>query len=242
MMKNTILPLSLTTTLLLAAHSLSAADTTAIHLAGQKLGPQVKTTAEGNLRIAPENPLSTALDLFEIKSPQIRGESFVIEGEIRYADVDQAGFLEMWTHLPAKGDLPKVQFFSRTMAISGPMQKIHGSSDWRSFQLPAMIDDGSKRLPTKLDLNLYLPGKGWVEIRNVSVRSPYSITTPTAPATADSDAAPNNPESPSTDKLAGLVGTVVGVAIAVTAMLLYRAKRNKELRQMSHIDTTSSQK
>ena len=48
------------------------------------------------------------------------------------------------------------------------MQKITASSDWREFQLPFYLgSDENKGSPTRLAVNLMLPGKGTVYLSDV---------------------------------------------------------------------------
>lgn len=108
--------------------------------------------------------------LFHLEKPAIRNQSYALVGEVRYQGMPPESFLEMWNHFPAKrgGKEIDASFFSRTMGDSGPMGKLAGNSDWRPFQLPFFMDDGSKRTPLKLTFNIQFQGAGgMVEIRNL---------------------------------------------------------------------------
>jgi hypothetical protein len=82
---------------------------------------------------------------------------YAMEGSIRYQDVEGDGYLEMWSVFPDGG-----RYFSRTLEPAGARGVIAGSSDWRAFQLPFASNGGPG--PTRVDLNLVLPGAGMVEI------------------------------------------------------------------------------
>jgi hypothetical protein len=69
--------------------------------------------------------------------------------------VQGTAFVEMWSAFPGGGE-----YFSRTLADSGPMRKITGSSDWRDIVLPFYRKPGM--LPNKLWVNVVLPGAGKV--------------------------------------------------------------------------------
>jgi hypothetical protein len=105
--------------------------------------------------------------ILSIKNPGITSPSYAINGEIKYTDVDGVSYLEMWNYFPEAKS-----YFTRTMASSGPLQSIQGSSDWRQFSLPFYVRDESGWLadrPERLQLNLFLKGKGTVFIRSVSL-------------------------------------------------------------------------
>lgn len=102
------------------------------------------------------------LPLLTIDSPGVTKQNHAIGGEIRYTEVAGTGFVEMWTNYENGGS-----YFSRTLGESGPMAKLSGSSEWRPFLLPFF--GAPNTTPTKLQVNLVLPGGGSVEFRNVSL-------------------------------------------------------------------------
>ena len=55
-----------------------------------------------------------------------------------------------------------VRYFSRTLADSGPMMQLRGSSDWRPFMLP--FDATGAPAPSRLVFNVVLPGRGVVDL------------------------------------------------------------------------------
>ena len=91
--------------------------------------------------------------LATLEPPKIESRTYVIRGKIRYQAVEGDGYLEMWNHFANGGP-----FFTKTLAKSGgPLGVIHGSSDSRKFALP--FDKGNEPSPTKLEINLVLPGQ-----------------------------------------------------------------------------------
>ena len=87
----------------------------------------------------------------------------MIKGEVKVSnwEPDLTGYLEMWSHLPAKkgGSEIASSFFSRTKSPAGPLKILeHDDDQWRPFILPANINDGSGRKPLRLDLNVILEG------------------------------------------------------------------------------------
>jgi hypothetical protein len=95
--------------------------------------------------------------LVVIEDPGIQKERYVVRGRIRYEGVEGDGYLEMWS------DFNEGSYFTRTLAPAGPMQKITGSSDWRDFGL-LFDSSGAKAPPSRLTINLVLPGKGEVSL------------------------------------------------------------------------------
>ena len=59
------------------------------------------------------------------------------------------------------------RYFSRTLATAGPLQSLSGSADWRPFTLPFFGAEG--RRPTRIEVNLVLPGAGSVELGRLSL-------------------------------------------------------------------------
>ena len=107
--------------------------------------------------------------LVELPEPGISSSLYALKGMVRYADVQGEGFLQMDNHFGELGT-----FFTKSLASTGPMGKISGSSDWRLFVLPFYASsgdptDGASPLPEKLSLSLYLPGSGTVSIADVAL-------------------------------------------------------------------------
>jgi hypothetical protein len=88
--------------------------------------------------------------------PPVDGPGYAIWGKVRYQGVEGSGFLEMWSVFPGG------RYFSRTTDTEGPVARITGNSDWRTFELPFRVQDGAA--PSRLEVNLILPGKGTVWI------------------------------------------------------------------------------
>ena len=64
--------------------------------------------------------------------------------------------------------MPEGQYFSRTLGDSGEMGKITGTRDWRNFTLP-FDPTGASSPPTRLEINLILPGHGTVYLTPVKL-------------------------------------------------------------------------
>jgi hypothetical protein len=93
--------------------------------------------------------------LLVIDAPGVDRPAYAVTGQVRYEGVAGQGYLEMWSTLPDGR-----RYFSRTLADSGPLSRLEGRSDWRAFQLPFMLGDGPA--PSRLEINLVLPGAGRV--------------------------------------------------------------------------------
>lgn len=107
--------------------------------------------------------------LLEIADPGISSPVYALKGMIRYEDVEGEGFLQLDNHFGETGT-----FFTKSLAPTGPLGKITGSSDWRPFVLPFYTNSGDQAdspslLPEKLSLAVYLPGSGTVSLREVAL-------------------------------------------------------------------------
>ena len=118
------------------------------------------------INAAPGKPFQL---LIELSDPGITSPVYALKGMIRYENVQGDGFLQLDNHFGARGT-----FFTKSLASAGPLRKISGSSDWRTFSLPFYANSGDQAsgtspLPEKLSLGLYLPGSGMVSIRGVGL-------------------------------------------------------------------------
>jgi hypothetical protein len=136
----------------------------------KELADAGKLTA-GTLTGAPDNALKVenhgpgamSATVLTIVQPKITTDFYAVTGEVRYDNVEGDGFLEMWSHFGETA-----AYFSRTLGITGPMAKLTGTSDWRAFTLPFNAKGASSR-PSKLVVNVYLPGNGSVFLRNLKL-------------------------------------------------------------------------
>ncbi len=106
-----------------------------------------------------------SLTILTIEAPRITSSRYAIAGHVRYEGVEGAGYLEMWSHFPGGG-----QYFSRTLADTGPMMKLQGTSGWRSFTLP-FDATGAPSPPSRLVVNVALPGRGVVTLGPLTLAS-----------------------------------------------------------------------
>jgi len=124
--------------------------------------------ADGRVELEITNTADAPLQwhLTTIDRPAITSMIYEITGDIRYEGVDGSGYLEMWSCFPPAGPgYPEGRYFSSTLGKvgSGPMEPIAGTSDWRTFELP-FDRTGSANPPDRLELNIFLPGRGTVYI------------------------------------------------------------------------------
>jgi hypothetical protein len=81
----------------------------------------------------------------------------------------------MWNDFAAAG-----RFVSRTWGPAGsdPMSKITGTSSWRTFLLPFFRIGAATAVPTRLEINVFLPGHGVVFLGPMKLMQPGSATAP----------------------------------------------------------------
>ncbi|MDB6059639.1 MAG: hypothetical protein JWO95_3483, partial [Verrucomicrobiales bacterium] len=148
-----------------AQETVATLDWKAIQQSGQGAtsGTVVTTNGQTFLKIA-SNDAGLETRLLTITNPPISKHLYAITGQIKYEGVSGDGYLEMWSYFPPlNAGMPEGKFFSRTMAQYGEMKKINGTSDWRDFILP-FNSEGASGAPTRLEVNIVLPGKGNVYV------------------------------------------------------------------------------
>ncbi|PWU20292.1 MAG: hypothetical protein C5B50_04310 [Verrucomicrobia bacterium] len=133
------------------------------------------------LRISNTNETSLQTKLLVITNPAISKMQYAIIGEVKHEGVRGGGYFELWNYFPPlRTDMVGIQYFSRTLAESGPMGKLQGTSSWRAFTLP-FDRTGTDKAPTRLEINLYLPAQGTVYIGPVKLVE-YEEDLPAEPA------------------------------------------------------------
>jgi hypothetical protein len=108
------------------------------------------------LQLRAAAPGTTSYRLVTIDHPGVTAPGYVIVGQVRYLGVEGQGYFEMWSVFPNGQRL-----FSRTLAADGALAALHGESSWRGFALPFSLSD-TDGTPTRLEINLVLPGRGTV--------------------------------------------------------------------------------
>jgi len=133
------------------------------------------------LKIEHASDDAASITVLTIEDPGITTSRYAIVGQVRCADVMKPGHLELLNYFPDGGP-----YFSRTLMDAGPMQKLQGTSVWRAFELPFTLTDSPLR-PTKLELNVVLPGRGTVclsPLRLVQYGTPQPTRRPARAADA----------------------------------------------------------
>ena len=158
------------------------------------------------LRLVSKSTQGSTFALAEVDDPKITGDRYSVVGRVRYEGVEGAGYLEMWSVFADGG-----RYFTRTLAGSGPLGKLHGTSGWRAFELPFFLEGNAP--PNRLELNVVLPGRGIV------VLGPLSL----APA--------GSAAGWWSERTAGVVGAIAGSVIgligAVFGVLAARARARR---------------
>src|SRR5215471_9720075 len=184
----------------------------------KELGDTGKLTA-GTFTGAPDNALKVenrgpgamSATVLTIAKPKISTDFYAVTGEVRYDNVEADGFLEMWSHFGETA-----AYFSRTLGLAGPMAKLTGTSDWRAFTLPFNAKGASSR-PSKLVVNVQLPGKGSVFLRNLKLVQSTGF-----------DRAATKTGAWWSDRTVGIVGGLVGAIIGcIGALTEWLAARGK---------------
>lgn len=131
-------------------------------------GEVVSLNGKSVLKIENTNDTALQLHLFTITSPPVSHTVYALTGQVKYDNVQGAGYLEMWNFFSPSPGLPEAQAFSRTLGNAGDTGKLTGTCDWRSFSLP-FDRTGASGPPTRLEINIFLPGKGTVYLSPVKL-------------------------------------------------------------------------
>jgi len=103
-----------------------------------------------------------------IEDPPITAAIYALSGHMRYAGVDRESYLELNQTFPDGNT-----YFTRTLAESGPMGRILGNSDWRSFALPfnrePKTGEAAVPAPVTLTFRLVMNGHGSVELADLQL-------------------------------------------------------------------------
>jgi hypothetical protein len=155
-----------------------------------------------SLRVVHRRAAAVTLPLATIERPAIRTARYALRGRVRYEGVAPGSYLEMWSHLPEGA------FFSRSLAQSGPLRRLEGSSGWRTFVLPFFNREGGPP-PDRLVLNLVLTGAGTVDIGPLELVQLAAGEDPLAGAVAWWSG-----------RQAGLFGAVAGSTLGILGALI----------------------
>lgn len=161
-------------------HVLREVSWTKLQAAGELSAGEVES-GEGpgpseELKIASTSPEPETIRILDIEHPGVTASKYALVGQIRYDDVAPGSYLEMWSHFPDGN-----QYFTRTLARSGPLGSLEGSSDWRPVWLPFTVLQG-KVVPEKLEVNVVFTGGGTVYLSPLRlVQSTGSLAPPAVP-------------------------------------------------------------
>jgi hypothetical protein len=182
--------------------------------AGKLTAGTITGAPDNALKVENPGPRAMSATVLTIVQPKITTDFYAVTGDMRYDNVEGDGFLEMWSHFGETA-----AYFSRTLGITGPMAKLTGTSDWRTFTLPFNAKGASSR-PSKLVVNVQLPAKGSVFLRNLKL----------VQSTGFGGAATQTGGSWS-DRTAGIIGGVGGALIGcLGALIEWLAVRGKAQR------------
>ena len=179
--------------------------------------------------------------LLSLENPGIHAKAYALRCSVRYSDVESAGYLEMWNVFPAGEEgKPDLRAFSRTMGQAGPMAKITGTTDWRPAILPFNAD-GAKGDLKKLEVNLFLPGKGRVEIKDVELVEFGDAATMWQLLQRATDAMLAPPSQPALNSakdwpMSGIASLGLVSASAMAMWFIVKKRRDTEQRRMKALD------
>jgi hypothetical protein len=112
--------------------------------------------AEGNgWRI--ESREKRTVRLFEVPNPGAEQCMLTYRARMKAANLQGGAYLEMWCRLAGQGE-----FFSK-----GLHQKVAGTTDWGSYEVPFYLKKGQR--PDLIKLNLTVEGAGTVWMKDLEL-------------------------------------------------------------------------
>lgn len=195
--------------------------------------PLTGTVVDGELIVEVDE--AGVYPLLVIEEPEVQPPQFQIDGTVRYEGVVGIAYFEMWTVLPDGS-----RYFTRTLADSGPLQFMTGTSEERPFSLPFELGDGGP-VPTRLEINLVTEGSGRFWVGPLSI-APTGAEPATTVATSDATVSTEVEGEVDTSGLWWGVGAlvVVGVAVSFVWLRSIRKRRAEEERRMNAMDSLRS--
>ncbi len=164
---------------------------------GKPPGPQEQ------LKIENPGDEPRTFTILVLEKPGISASQYALVGQVRCEGVQGKGYLEMWNHF-ADGK----RFFSKTLGSSGPLRNLEGSCPWRPFALPFHAGERPDR-PTRLVLNVVLPGRGTVYLSPLRLVQHSVDEHPVAIAGTWWD-----------DRTGGLIGGILGTVLGCLGGLI----------------------
>jgi hypothetical protein len=175
-----------------------------------------------------------ALPLWKLEKPGITKKCYALRGRVRHREVSGAAYFELWNEFPAeKAGEGKPKYFTRTLAESGPMSRLTGTSEWRELFIPFDATQAPQP-PDALELNLNLAGSGEVEVTSLALvefEDTKALWSAMIAGFASSATA-----SPSARYLAPAL-IVVGVAVLLAWLLWRKIRHDTEARRMRAMDS-----
>jgi len=130
--------------------------------AGEFVVPEAAGIDEA-LRVENTESAPKTVQVLVLDNPGVSSIRYAITGRVRYEGMEGISYLETWNHFSDGG-----AYFTRTLADSGPLGSLRGSSDWREFSLP-FSSNRETGPPTKIVLNVTFAGRGTVDLGPVRI-------------------------------------------------------------------------
>jgi hypothetical protein len=108
-----------------------------------------------------ENPTGKAKEwmILSMDKPAVTSRDYAVVGQVRYEHMEGDAYLEMLSTFEGPHT-----YFTRTLADSGLLKKLSGTSGWRPFALPFNVGQGKVEDLQSVTLRLIQPGRGTVEL------------------------------------------------------------------------------
>jgi hypothetical protein len=185
----------------------------------QESVPWLPTVSKENIVVHPAGKLDKSIDavvvqvdggdartttrVVSLDAPKVPSHRYQLKGRVKVENVVGDGYVEMLNTFPKIG-----VYFTKTLENDGPLGKLTGTGDWRDVELPFVSQEGV--LPSKIEVNVVLPGKGKVYL------TPFTVAKYEGPAELEASAK----NAWWSDRAAGLIGGSAGGTFGICGALV----------------------
>lgn len=123
----------------------------------------------GVLTVKNEGDEEKRITVATFEDPNVRSSQWIFRGRVRYEGVKGEAYLETVNTVGGKN------YFSRTLAGSGPAAAMTGTSGWREIVVPFDASSTGQH-PTRIVLDVVLPKRGTIHLGEMALIDAAHVT------------------------------------------------------------------
>jgi hypothetical protein len=120
-----------------------------------RIDAETSYDGKGSFTITVEEP--TTVNLYEVHDIDVEDARLLYQAKVRSRDLQGIAYIEMWVHLPDKGE-----YFTSNVHFPA-----RGTTNWMSMEAPFFLKKGQN--PDYVKLNLVIKGTGTVWIDDIKL-------------------------------------------------------------------------